>query len=170
MSRRNVVLAVAVAAIGALALARLLASDGRTDEDLIRVLIEDGARAAEEKRIGDAVAGLSERFRGEGLDKSEVKRLVAFHVLRGESVSVSIAGSRIRVEGARARAGVDTILVRGSGRGKALASLLPNEAGAHRFDLALEREEDGWRIVAADWRPIDLAEALAGPPDPGAPR
>ncbi len=170
MSRRNVALAAAAAAIVALALARLLARDDRTDEDRIRALIEGGARAAEEKRIGDAVAGLSERFRGEGLDKAGVKQLVAFHVLRGDAVSVSIAGSRIRVEGARARAGVDAILVRGSGKGKALAALLPDEAGAHRFDLALEREEDGWRIVAAEWRRIDLGEALAGPPEPAAPR
>jgi hypothetical protein len=62
------------------------------------------------------------------------------------------------------------VLARAAGKGKSLAALLPGEASAHRFDLALEREEEGWRIVEAAWRPVDLATALAGPPEPPAPR
>jgi hypothetical protein len=87
-------------------------------------------------------------------------------VLRGEPVSVSVAGARVRVDGDRARAVVDAVLVRGAGKGKALAALLPGEASAHRFDCALAREADGWRVVAARWRALDLPEALAGPPEP----
>jgi hypothetical protein len=163
VSRRAVLVAVAavLAAIGAAVALRL----GRTppsDEELIRALLDDAARAAEEKRVGDAVAGVSERFRGHGLDRLGVKRLVAFHVLRGEWVSVSIAGARVV-------ANVDAVLARGSGKGKALAALLPGEASAHRFACRLEREDEGWRIVEADWRAVDLGEALAGPPEPAPP-
>ncbi len=170
MSRRAFLLAAALAvALGAAALALWLGRARPSDEERVRALFDDAARAAEERRVGDAVAGVSDRFRGHGLDRDGVKRLVAFHVLRGEWVSVSIAGARIVVEGDRARAGVDAVLARGSGKGKALAALLPGEASAHRFACLLEREADGWRIVEAEWRRVGLAEALEGPPDPGAP-
>jgi hypothetical protein len=170
MSRRiGIVAAVVVAGVAALAAARLLVREAPTDEEQIRLLFERAARAAEEKRVSDAVEGVSERFRGGGLDRRGVKQLVAFHVLRGEWVSVSVAGARVRVEEGRARAVVDAVLARGAGKGKALAALLPGEASAHRFDAALEREGGGWRVVGASWRPVDLADALAGPPEPEAP-
>ena len=73
-------------------------------------------------------------------------------------------GRAILVEADTARATVDAVLARGSGKGKALEALVPGEATAHRFACRLEREPDGWRVVEAEWRPIGLAEALAGPP------
>jgi len=170
VTRRSLALGV-LAASAALATLAALRS-GRpppTDEELVRALFDDAARAAGEKRVGDAVLGVSERFRGGGLDRRGVKQLVAFHVLRGEWVSVSIAGARVAVEGGSARANVDAVLARGSGKGKALAALLPGEASAHRFACRLEREEEGWRIVEAEWTPVGLSDALAGPPEPAPP-
>ncbi len=169
VSRRSAVVAVLLAAAALAAIAAL--RPGReppSDEERIRALLDDAAKAAEEKRVGDAVEGVSERFRGGGLDRAGVKQLVAFHVLRGEWVSVSIAGAKIAVEGDAARANVDAVLARGSAKGKALEALLPGEASAHRFALALAREAEGWRIVEAEWRPIGIAEAIAGPPEPAA--
>jgi len=137
----------------------------RSDEDQIRALFEDAARAAGERRVSDVVAPLSERFRGnEGIGRHEAKQLVAAQVLRGEWTAVAISGATVEVEGESARATVDAILTRGAGKGKALADLLPGEASAHRFDCRLEREEGRWQVVAAEWRPLSLAEALAGPP------
>jgi hypothetical protein len=166
MSRRRLAVAAFLAAAVGVGAVRLLGGEERSDEERIRALFEDAARAAEERRVADAVEAVSERFRGGGLDRRGVKQLVAFHVLRGEWVSISVAGARVAVEGERARAAVDAVLARGSGKGKSLAALLPGEASAHRFECALEREEEGWRIVEARWRPVDLAEALAGPPEP----
>lgn len=137
----------------------------RTDEEQVRALLDETARAVEEKRVADAVTSVSERFAGGGLDRRGVKQLVAFHVLRGQWVSASVAGARVRVEGDRARATVDAVLSRGA-PGKALEALLPGEASVHRFALRLEREAEGWRIVEASWRPVTLTDALAGPPEP----
>ncbi len=171
MTRRTVAVAAAVVAAGIAAalVATRLGREPPSDEARIRALLDDAARAAEEKRVSDAVEGVSERFHGEGLDRRGAKQLVAFQVLRGEWVSVSIAGARIAVAGDAARANVDAVLARGGAKGKPLESLLPGEASAHRFALRLEREPEGWRVVAAEWRPIGLADALAGPPEPGAP-
>jgi hypothetical protein len=165
---RRAVLAVLAAAAAALAVvgALRLGRERPGDEEAIRALFDDAARAAEERRVADAVAAVSERFRGHGLDRDGVRRLAALQVLRGEWVSVTVAAARVAVQGERARATVDAVLARGSGKGKALAALLPGEASAHRFLCRLEREGDGWRVVEAEWRAIGLAEAIAGPPEP----
>jgi hypothetical protein len=155
---------VALIAGGALLWGRLRRAPA-SDEERICALLEDAARAVEERRVSDAIAGVSERFAASGLDRRAVKQLVAFHVLRGEWVSVSVSSPRVRVGGDRARANVDAVLSRGA-RGKALTALLPGEASVHRFAFRLEREPDGWRVVEATWRPVDLAEAVAGPPEP----
>jgi hypothetical protein len=167
VSRRAVLLAIAVAALaaGVVLLVGRLARTPPTDEELVRAVFDDAARAAEEKRVSDAVAGVSERFAAGGLDRQGVKQLVALQVLRGDWVSVAVAGARIRVEGDRARANVDAVLARGA-KGTPLAALVPGEASAHRFECRLERERDGWRIVAVSWRAVDLADAIAGPPEP----
>ncbi len=165
MSRRALALAAAVlaAAVAWLALHRMLARPP-SDEEQIRSLFADAARAAEAKRASDVVEAVSERFRSEdGLDKRELRQLVLAQVLRGEWVSVTIAGARVEVEGGRAQAVLDVVMAR-SGKGRALADLLPAEAEASRIACRLEREEGRWRVVSASRRAITLDEAVTGPP------
>ena len=168
MPRRTLILLALGAALVAAAVAIVTRAGRRppTDEEQIRALFEDAARAAGERRVSDAMAGVSERFAAGGLDRRGVKQLVALHALRGEWASASIAGLKVRVEGDRARATVDALLARGGARGKPLAALSLAEASVHRFACRLEREREGWRIVEASWRPAELSEALAGPPEP----
>jgi hypothetical protein len=154
-------LALAAAAVGAWLL--LGRAPPPTDRELIRRLVDDAARAATERRVSDAVEPVSESFRAEGLGKTDVKRIVAAHVLAGEWASVSVTDARIEVQGDRATAIVDTLMARASGTGKSLADLLPGDAALYRFDCGLAREPDGWRVVTGTWRRITVAEALAGP-------
>ena len=132
-------------------------------EERIRALFLQAARAVEEKRVSDAVEAVSERFRGEGLDKRGLKQLIAAQVFRGEWVSVTVAGTRVRLEGDAAEAVVDVVMAR-SGKGARLGDLLPEQASASRITSRLEREKGDWHVVEARRRPITLAEALAGPP------
>lgn len=164
MGRRLVLAAIAgLALLGAGIVWRVLSRPEPTDEERIRALFLASARAAEEKRAGDAVAPLSERFRSEGgWDRSEVKRAIAGAALRGAWVAVSVAGDRIEVEGDGARAALHVVAVR-SGKGMALAELLPRDATALRIDARLLREGDEWRVVGAAWREIPLAQALSRP-------
>ena len=161
-------LAVLVAASAAWWLATRPASPG--DEALIAALFEEGARAVEERRVADAVAGLSESFRGrpadepsggQSLDRREVKRLVAAQVLGGTWLAVKVASCRVAVEGDGATSTLALVLSRG-GRGQALADLLPGEASALRIEARLAREPEGWRVVEGRWTRISLAEALRG--------
>ena len=164
VSRRAVAAALALA-VGAAGWAawRRLSEPAPSDEDRIRALFEEAARAVEEKRVSDAVSAVSERFHGDGLDRHGVKQLLAAQVFRGEWVRVSVAGARVRVEADTASAAVDVVMAR-SGKGARLSDLLPQDATANRIDCRLEREGGEWRVVSASRRPISLAEALAGPP------
>lgn len=164
MSRRAV-LAVVAAALAAAAVLGLWRPwrEPPGDEERIGALFVDAARAVEEKRVGDAMEAVSERYRGEGLDRRGVKQLLLAQVLRGQWVSVTVAGTRIRLEGDAAEAVVDVVLAR-SGKGARLADLLPEQANVDRITCRLEREGSAWRVISASRRPISLAEALAGPP------
>jgi hypothetical protein len=165
MRRPVLLLLLAAAALLAGLLAwRRLAAPARSDEDRVRALFEEAARAVGEKRVGDAVAGVSERFRGEGgWDRAEVRRAIAGHVLRGEWLAVTVTGVRVAVEGDRARAQVALVAAR-SGRGAALAALLPQDGTGLLLEAGLEREAGEWRVVSGSHRQVPIAEALAGPP------
>jgi hypothetical protein len=131
-----------------------------SDEALILALLEQGARAAEARKPSEAVAGLSETFRGNGLDRRELKQIIAGYALRGAWVAVKVASPRVAVDGDAATARLGLILSRG-GQGKAVADLLPDQASAWRVEARLRREPEGWRVVAASWVQVSLAEALA---------
>jgi len=133
------------------------------DEALVLSLLEDGARAAEARKPSEAVAGISEDFRGGGLGKRELRQLVAVNGLRGSWVAVKLAGVRVAVDGDAASARFGLVLSRG-GPGTAVADLLPDRAGAWRVEARLRREPEGWRVVGATWREASLAEALADDP------
>lgn len=169
--RRGWVLLVVAAA--AAAVVAWLAWPARTEgpEERIRALLQEAARAAEQRKPGEVAELLSERFRGgageASLGRDDARRLLALELLRGQWVTVTIASAEVIVDGPRARAHVDALLSRAADRQKGLAALLPGEAAVHRFRLELEEEPDGrWRVVAAGWRQASLQEALAGPGTP----
>lgn len=174
MSRRALLVAVPLAAVAAWLLAgRLLGSPGPSDEEQIRALFAAAAQAVGEKRVSDAVAGLSERFRGAGgWTRREVQQVIAGQVLRGEWLAVTIAGDSVEVEGDRARAALHLVVAR-SGKGASLAGLLPQDGAGLAVEAELEREAGAWRVVSAAHRTIPIAEALQTapelPPRPGSP-
>lgn len=163
MTRRALLIALAVAAlVGGALLARRLLRPAPTDEERILALLQAAARAAGEKKVGEAVEAVSERFSGEGLDRRGVRQLVAWQVMRGEWVSASVADARVEVAGDAARAVAILVLARSS-RGVRLADLLPADGSVHRLALRLEREDGQWKVVRARWRRMSVPEALDGP-------
>ena len=102
MTRRSLFLIGAIATgVAVWAVVHKLSSRPVSDEEAIRAMFVEAVKAAEEKRVGDAVTVLSERFRGEGTDKQGVKRMILAHVMRGTWVSLTISDMRIQVSGRR---------------------------------------------------------------------
>ena len=149
-------------ALGALVAIRALRAEP-SDEDQIGALFEQASRAVEEKRPGDAMAAVSERFQGQEMGYRELKQFITFQALRGSWNAVLPVAARVKVEGDRAEAVVDAALVRG-GKGEGIAARLPEAGDTWRIDAVLEREKDGWKVVSARWRRITAAEGLTEPP------
>jgi hypothetical protein len=168
MSRRTLAVTAAVAVLAA----GIWRFAGRrepppSDEELIRAAFAAAAQAASDRRPGDVMKVVSDRFQGGGLSAREVRQVVVVRTLRAAWASVTVAGAEVAVDGDRAPANLDVVLAGASGKGKGIADLLPGEASAYRFRCGLEREADGWRVVTAEWAPVSLTEALQGPPRPG---
>ncbi len=167
---RTIAVAAIAAALAAAIWFLLPSRVAATPEERIRALFDEAAKAAEKRKVDEVVRILSERFTGGGegqqAGRDDVRRMLAFELLRGQWVSVSISAAEVSVDGSRARANVDAVLSRSADPGKGLASLLPGEASAHRFRLALEEEGGEWRVVSGSWRRIGLEEALSGPGAP----
>jgi hypothetical protein len=161
---RNVAMLLAGLAILALvaALAFRALRPAPSDEERIQALLDSAVRAVEERRPADVVAGVSERFEGQGMGYRELRQFVTAETLRGSWNAVLPVAARVTVEGDRADALFDAALVRG-GKGEGWAGKLPAAGDTWRIEARLEREKDGWKVVSARWRRIDVAEGLTGP-------
>jgi hypothetical protein len=167
---RRGLISLAVLLLAGLAIWRATRPPPRTDEQLIRALFEEAVKAAEEKRVSDAVAGVSERFQGQGLDRRGLKQLVLAKTLRAAWAKATLANLEVAVAGETATARFDLILV-GGGEGQALADLLPSQGSAWSVEARLEREREGWRVVGASWVEASARDAPRDAPRPGeAPR
>ncbi len=162
-SRTLAIAAAVVALLGGGFLAWRALRPAPTDEEQIRALIDATARAVEAKRPGDAVAFVSERFRGQGMDRRELRQFITYNAMRGSWNAVVPVAVRVDVQGDRAEAVVDAALVQGA-RAEGIAAVLPANADTWRIEIALEREPEGFRVVTARWRPIGVAEGLMGAP------
>jgi hypothetical protein len=150
---RNVAIFVAGAlvALACLVVIRSL-REGPTDEEQIRAIFEEGARAVEEKRPADAMAGVSERFQGEGMAYRELKQFITYQALRGSWNAVVPVAEKVEVTGDRAEAVLEVVLARG-GKGTGVLGRLPENGDVWRVEASLAREKGGWKVVSARWSP-----------------
>jgi hypothetical protein len=144
---------VAIFVVGALvALACLLfirsMREGPTDEEQIRAVFEEGARAVEETRPADAMAGVSERFQGH----RELKQFITYQTLRGSWNAVVPVAEKVEVTGDRAEAVLEVVLARGA-KGEGVLGRLPENGDVWRVEATLAREKGGWKVVSARWSP-----------------
>ncbi len=129
----------------------LLAACSRAPRDPVMECLK-GAVAAAEKRDADGVMNrVAETFRdADGGGKADAAALVRRYLAAYESLSLSLSDVAIERGPAAAQA---KFKVRMSGKPRAafgLDGLLPR-ASRWSFDVRLESEKDGWRIVSAAW-------------------
>ena len=105
----------------------------------VKKAFEGCVKALESGDAGGVADTLAKDFQGpEGLDKAGA-RLYLMGLLRRERVGVTVLGSRVVVEGSRARQSIEVLLTSKGG------GLLPQDASRKSYVLE-------WRLEGSDWR------------------
>ena len=136
-------------------------SDPESPEDQVRTLLAEAEAAVEARSIKDAAALVSETYQDQYRNnKRVIVRLLlgTFHRHQNIHLLTRIHTLEIAADGQVA----DTV-VYAAMAGMPLESaeaLVSVNASLYRFDLTLNREEDGWRLVQAAWRRAQAADFL----------
>ncbi len=139
----RILLALVSALVLAMLLPLVLCGTEPTPEEAVRTVIRRTAEACEERRLGDAMEGISERYRDQdGLDKQLLFGLLFREFARDGRLGVVLGPIQVEVAKERARAS----FVAAFGESAGLLSL-PEEADALQFELDLALEEGDWRIT-----------------------
>ena len=161
MDRRRIA-ALAIAAAGVLLATWLLwPSKPADDEAQIRQVVASMAQKTAERDVSGIVEHVSERYRGEGGDKRELKRYLLGYLLRSEVVTALPANVKLEgpIEGGKAKISFAVLLARTPAR--KIEDLRPEElVGAHRIDAELEKEDGHWRALTATRRPASPQDWL----------
>ncbi len=143
-----------------LAALAIACSEPGSPEERIRAVVARAAAAASAKDLGALVDLVSASYAdADGNRRDDVKRLLAFHVLRAGSLSaVAATGEVVVRDPERAQAVAFAALARVPIHDfRDLAAL---DADVWRFDLDLALEQGEWRVIGARWQPADVTDLL----------
>ncbi len=133
-----------------MALPLVMCAPEPTPEEAVREVIRQTAAACEERRLGDAVAAISENYQDEdGLGKQQLYGLLFRQFARDGGLGVVLGPTRVEIEGQEATA----YFVAAFGESSGLIGL-PDEADALEFEVALSLEDSEWMITWHKRTPI----------------
>lgn len=119
-------------------------------------------RAAQDKRVGDIMEHVSERFRGaQGWDKQTVHGVLAGQVLRGQWVRVFTTHLELN-EVTPTRVDFEVKVIFGRSPGEKVEDLSRETVmSAYQLSGTFEKEQDGqWRVTTARHQPLRPTEIL----------
>ncbi len=110
------------------------------------------AQAVEQKDPAAFLAHVSDEYLDDGgRDRTAIRRMMLYHFLRNENISVYVTKTGIEVDGDRA-----TVRINAGVTGS--ATWIP-ERGQHYRIVSGWREENGkWRVLTASWEPTLFGE------------
>ena len=115
-------------------------------ETRLRERIATMQAAIEARESGGFMDGVAEDFVGEGgMDRRQLRGLIAAQMLRSKSVGVSVVSMDVRMlaDQREAKVALEVVLTGGSG-------LLPDRVSSYRIRTAW-RDAAGWQLLSADW-------------------
>lgn len=128
-----------------------------SEEDRLKAIVNEAAEAAQKKDIDAIRKHISKSYKDpEGNDYDSVRRILAYHFIRAETVSVFVRGIDIEIKGGTALAAVNAFLVRGKDV-KSIKDILPESAAGYKFDLIFKKEDGDWKVVNAEWQNVGAA-------------
>jgi len=139
---RLVLAAVALSLIGLIAWG-LWPRGPETDEDRIRLVIDQMAKAAGDRQVGDVVDHFSESYRGELGDKRQLHGYLVAAFFRAQALVAVPSGVEISVNGDRADVKLRLSLAQAPGRSGG------DTLGSHLIEATFAREDGAWRVLTA---------------------
>jgi hypothetical protein len=143
---------------GSCLLALACTREPSSPEDRVRALLAALEESAQRKDAGEMKQHVSEGYSdAQGNDKRAVARLVAFHLLRNQSVYLLTRVQSIEIpEPGQAHAQVLVAMAGTPIEGP--EALVRLRADLYRFDLAMREEDGDWRVRSAEWRPASAGD------------
>ena len=133
---------------------------GVPDEDILKGIVKDIAEAGQKKDIDGVRKNISKLYRDqEGNDYDSVRRLLLYHFIRAETVSIFVRSVDAEVKGDTALVKANVILVRGK-EVKSIKDIIPESAAGYRFEMIFKKENKGWKVVSGTWQNVGAAGLL----------
>ena len=148
----------ALAACAAAASLALACSEAESPEQRVRAVLAALEESAQQRDAGAMKEHISDAYSdGNGNDKRTVTQLVAFHLLRNQSVHLLTRVQSLELPTpAEAQAAVLVAMAGAPIEGP--DALLAMRADLYRFDLSFREEDGDWRIRSAAWRPAAVED------------
>jgi hypothetical protein len=139
-----------------LCLALACSGGAETPEDQVRALLASLEESAERKDAGEMKEHVSEGYSdAHGNDQRAVAQLVAFHLLRNQSVHLLTRVQSVEIPAPGETRAVVLVAMAGT-EIEGPEALIALRADLYRFELSLADEDGVWRVRSADWRPASV--------------
>jgi hypothetical protein len=139
-------------------LAPACAPDADTPEARVRAVLAALEEGAQSRDAGAMKEHVSEGYRdAHGNDKRAVAQLVAFHLLRNQSVHLLTRVADVELPAPGDARAVALVAMAGTPIAGPEA-LLGLRADLYRFELKLREERGNWRVYSAEWHPATVED------------
>lgn len=131
-----------------------------SEEDRLKQIVNEVAEAGQKKDIDAIRKHISKSYRDQdGNDYDGVRRLLLYHFIRAETVSVFVRSTDVEVKGDTALVKANMILVRGKDI-KSIKDIIPESAAGYRFEMIFKKEGRDWKAVSGTWQDVGAAGLL----------
>jgi len=135
-------------------------AQGVSEEDRLKQIVNEAAEAAQKKDIDGVRKHISKSYRDQdGNDYDSVKRILLYHFIRAETVSIFVRSVDPDIKGDTALVKANVILVRGK-EVKSIKDIIPEAAAGYRFKLIFKKENKNWKVVSGTWQNVGVAGLL----------
>ncbi len=130
------------------------------EEDKLKAIVNEVAEAAQKKDIDEIRKHISKSYRDqEGNDYDSVRRILLYHFIRAETVSIFVRSVDADIKGDTALVKANVILVRGK-EVKSIKDIIPESAAGYRFEMIFKKENKDWKVVSGAWQDVGAAGLL----------
>ena len=135
-------------------------SKGVSEENRLKAIVNEVAEAAQNKDIDEIRKHISKSYRDqEGNDYDGVRRILLYHFIRAETVSVFVRSTDVEIKGDTALVKANAILARGK-EVKSIKDIIPESAAGYRFEVIFKKENKDWKVVSGSWQDVGAAGLL----------